>query len=221
MRARSLSVLGAAAAGGFVLTALGVAVGALQDADVAGTAALGRWFAWARPETATWASEAARDMTALGSGTALTLAALVAAALAAAAGRGRIALALPASFLLASGANLLLKGLSERARPSLVEDPTPTFTHSFPSGHAFLTTAVAVSLALVFGRCAAPAVRRAALVAAAVLAGLVGLSRVALGVHWPSDVVAGWCLGLAWASVTTLAAWRLDGTLNGEPRSPG
>jgi undecaprenyl-diphosphatase len=84
-----------------------------------------------------------------------------------------------------------------RMRPA--EDPHLVVVHnlSFPSGHSANAMMTYVALALfLFGRTE----RRSTWVAGAVaLALLVGLSRVVLGVHWPSDVIGGWCYGLVWA----------------------
>ena len=98
---------------------------------------------------------------------------------------------------------LLGKALTEiqkyefnRMRPA--EDPHLVVTHnlSFPSGHSANAMMTYVALALFL---CAPEHRRPWLAAAVALAFLVGLSRVMLGVHWPSDVVGGWSYGLLWA----------------------
>jgi undecaprenyl-diphosphatase len=88
----------------------------------------------------------------------------------------------------------LLKLWTARPRPEASLHLVGTQTWSFPSGHAANATIVGLALALLLVR--DPRRRLAALAAAALLALLVGLSRVMLGVHWPSDVVAGWAFGL-------------------------
>jgi len=88
----------------------------------------------------------------------------------------------------------LLKMWTARPRPEAALHLVGTQTWSFPSGHATNATVIGLALALLLVR--DPRRRRAALCAAALLAFLVGLSRVMLGVHWPSDVVAGWAFGL-------------------------
>ena len=90
----------------------------------------------------------------------------------------------------------LQKAWVARPRPEAQLHLVGTQTWSFPSGHAANSTIVALALALLLVR--DPRHRLAALAAAALLAVLVGLSRVMLGVHWPSDVLAGWAFGLAW-----------------------
>lgn len=98
-----------------------------------------------------------------------------------------------------------IKLLVRRARPAL--DPHPVVTHSlsFPSAHAANSMMFFGALALVS---ASPRHCRPALITAVLASVLVGASRPLLGVHWPSDVVAGWAFGAAW-----LLLWwtKLDG----------
>jgi undecaprenyl-diphosphatase len=93
-----------------------------------------------------------------------------------------------------------LKLLVGRPRPSIDAHPVATHSSSFPSGHATNTMAVFVAVALF----AAPAAyRRPAVIAAVAMSLLVGSTRPYLGVHWPSDVIGGWSLGLiaVWIAV--------------------
>ncbi|MDR6978317.1 undecaprenyl-diphosphatase [Streptomyces sp. 3330] len=107
---------------------------------------------------------------------------------------------------------LLVKTVVERARPSL-EDPVahaPGF--SFPSGHAMTATTSFAVLLLVLLPMVPRAWRPLCWCAALVSVIGVGFTRVALGVHWFSDVVGGWLLGLAVVALTAWAfeAWRAD-----------
>ena len=88
----------------------------------------------------------------------------------------------------------LLKDIVARPRPGIEEHLVAVGSASFPSGHAANGLITWLALALLLPRRA-----RSALVAAALrLSARIGLSRVVLGVHWPSDVIGGWALGLAW-----------------------
>ena len=105
-----------------------------------------------------------------------------------------------------------------RERPEAALRAVEAMNPSFPSGHAMLSAAVF----LVLGALSARFVRRkrvkAYVIAAAVTATvLVGCTRVYLGVHWPSDVLAGWALGAGWAMACWLAAWAWDRPWRGRP----
>ena len=91
--------------------------------------------------------------------------------------------------------NLLLKEIFQRARPSLFTEIATLHSYSFPSGHAMSSTAVYGGVALLAAK-AFPAHRRLFGVVATVLVLLIGLSRIYLGVHWFTDVVAGFAAGL-------------------------
>ncbi|THA68669.1 phosphatase PAP2 family protein [Streptomyces sp. A0958] len=107
---------------------------------------------------------------------------------------------------------LLVKTVVERARPSLADPVARAPGFSFPSGHAMTaTTSFAVLLLVLLPL--VPRRGRALCWGVAVLSVLgVGFTRVALGVHWFSDVVGGWLLGLAVVASTGWAfeAWRAD-----------
>ena len=119
---------------------------------------------------------------------------LVAAVLLAVRGRWRDALWLVVT--VASGRALveLLKDLVHRPRPPLVDRLATVGSWSFPSAHAANTMTTALAIAAVAG--GGPPATGAALVAAI----LIGWTRVALAVHWPGDVLAGWGLGMAWVA---------------------
>jgi undecaprenyl-diphosphatase len=102
--------------------------------------------------------------------------------------------------------NPVFKEFFSRPRPT-IHDPDLTLrTFSFPSGHSMGSAAVYGALAIVLVRRLRGTVWAPLVAAAAVLIVLlVGASRVYLGVHYPTDVVAGWILGLAWLLVCVLA----------------
>lgn len=97
------------------------------------------------------------------------------------------------------GANSLAKAIVERPRPDLLPHLDRVHSTSYPSGHA----AGAMILCLALAWLAPSRYRKGATVVALCLALAIGVSRVMLAVHWPSDVLAGWGLGLAW-----VLAWR-------------
>jgi membrane-associated phospholipid phosphatase len=123
-----------------------------------------------------------------------------------------------ALYVLVTGAmsgliNLLLKDLFERSRPDLAEALRRATGYSFPSGHAMGSMVVFGSLAYVVSRVAGRWRLRSATIAlllSSIVA--VGLSRVYLGVHWISDIAAGYAAGLVWLAVATVtfeAFWRV------------
>ena len=126
-------------------------------------------------------------------------------ALAAAARRDLRATALIVGITLSVRAIVELQKIGfDRARPDPAGHETAVHSMAYPSGHAADAMAVWLALALL---AAPPSWRRPAVAAALAIAVLVGLSRLVLGVHWPSDVIGGWAFGAAWA----LLALRLFG----------
>ncbi|MGC2315856.1 MAG: phosphatase PAP2 family protein, partial [Bradyrhizobium sp.] len=98
--------------------------------------------------------------------------------------------------------NTLLKLAFARARPDLVTPLTQVSTLSFPSGHAASSAVCYLTLGLMLAQTqASRSVRIHLIMTAAILTLLVGVSRIYLGVHYPSDVLAGWCFGTAWALI--------------------
>jgi len=95
----------------------------------------------------------------------------------------------------------------ERSRPMIVPHLVNEHTPSFPSGHATSSMIVYFTLALVLS----PDDRRArlAVTAAIALSFLIGISRLMLGVHWPSDVIAGWSFGAFWVLAILPLAERI------------
>ena len=108
----------------------------------------------------------------------------------------------------AVGVNLVTKGFFERVRPDLFEQLTPITNSSFPSGHAMGSCAFWLTMVFVVRRLA-PAWTWLAVVAGLVFTVLVGLSRMYLQVHYPSDVLAGWALSTVW--VLGVAVWYTRG----------
>jgi membrane-associated phospholipid phosphatase len=121
----------------------------------------------------------------------------------------RIALALApvASFTVAAVGVGAVKGIIGRARPPVSLHLVSESDASFPSGHTTDSAAVFMTIALVVALFVLrrPVARFATVLGAALLSGAIGLSRLVLGVHWPSDVLAGWALGAGVAIAVTAA----------------
>ena len=101
----------------------------------------------------------------------------------------------------------LLKLGIDRPRPELVSHLADVQTLSFPSGHAMLSAVVYLTLgSLLAAHASSRAIKIFTIGAAVLLTLLVGTSRAYLGVHWPSDILAGWSIGFAWAMACWLAA---------------
>lgn len=146
-----------------------------------------------------WLEEMGRDVTAMGSLSILFFLSLAFAGYwLLTSQRGfalRIIVALAGAELLSTS----LKSLFDRPRPE-VSQLVRVFTAGFPSGHALLSSAVFLTLGAILAQSALePHVKRYVLAIAVFMTFIVGLSRLYLGVHYPSDVLAGWCLGTAWA----------------------
>lgn len=154
-----------------------------------------------------WLPQAMMDLTALGGPAVLTLLALSVVGFLLLERKGRIALLVVISVvggLLLSG--VMKKGF-QRPRPEIVPHLTHENSTSFPSGHSMLSAVTYLTLGTLLARHYRDhRLKIFFLTAAAVIAFLVGLSRVYLGVHYPSDVLAGWCAGTAWALFCDLSA---------------
>lgn len=150
--------------------------------------------------------EAMRDATALGGFTVLTMVTLVAALAFAFHRKLRHAAVLVVTALISMFASEQLKGLYGRPRPELVPHATYVYSASFPSGHSMLSATIYLTLAALIATLESRRATKALAFAVALLLMVaVGFSRVYLGVHWPSDVLAGWCGGAACA----LVAWAV------------
>jgi undecaprenyl-diphosphatase len=158
-----------------------------------------------------WLEGVVRDLTALGSSAVLTLfTSAVAVFLAVRRQYHALALVVVAALgglLLADG----LKAVFQRPRPDLVPHLARVYTTSFPSGHAVSSACVYLTLGALMSRLVEERKLKAYFLGlACFITFLVGLSRVVLGVHYPSDVLAGWSAGLAWALLCWMTASYLQ-----------
>lgn len=158
-----------------------------------------------------WLEELMRDFTALGGNGILTLATLLAVGALLMARKPHAASALVVAVGLGLGASFLLKSAFERPRPDLVPHGSIVYTHSFPSGHAMVSALTYLTLAALLAR-QTPELRLKTYLfgSALLLTSLAGVSRVYLGVHWPTDVLAGWAAGAFWALLCWLAVRSLQ-----------
>jgi len=159
-----------------------------------------------------WVEEMVRDITALGSFALLgTFMVVVVGALLLAKKKAAALLVLVA-VLSGTLISTLLKMGYDRPRPEL-SHAAHEFTASFPSGHSMLSAVTYLTLGALLSRLAPT--RRLKVYALLIAIGLtlmVGISRIYMGVHFPSDVLAGWCLGAAWALLCSAIAFRLQKT---------
>jgi membrane-associated phospholipid phosphatase len=155
-----------------------------------------------------------RWITELGSTGAVTVVAVVTLAVGVLIGPWLQGLAGAITIGLASAGNQALKAVMARERPDLLDPIVVEHGFSFPSGHALLSMVAYGILAVLIGRSRLPVgVRRAALLGCAALIFLVGISRIWLGVHYPTDVIAGWTAG----GVIVLAFARLSRSVSPAP----
>ena len=157
-----------------------------------------------------WVEEAFRDFTGLGGVGVLGLLTAATLGYLLLMGQPRAALYLAVAILGGLAVSMALKAGFHRPRPDLVSHGSLVYTSSFPSGHSMLSAIVYLTggamLAMLHRR---RAVRIYILACACLATLLVGISRVYLGVHWPTDVLAGWAGGGAWAALCWLVARRL------------
>lgn len=153
-----------------------------------------------------WLEKFAVDLTSLGGHSVLTVLVVIVTAYLLLAGKRVTAALLVSSAVGAALVSQFTKLLVGRARPDVVEHLVDVSTYSFPSGHALLSASIYLTLgALLARQFAQAALRRYFIAVAASITVLIGLSRIYLGVHWPSDVLAGWLVGALWA----WGCWRL------------
>jgi undecaprenyl-diphosphatase len=154
-----------------------------------------------------WVEEMFRDFTALGGVGVLSLLTLASVGYLWLQGLHRVALFVLLAIVGGLLLSLALKSGFDRPRPDLVSHGSTIYTSSFPSGHSMLAAVVYLTGGALLAVVHSARRVRIYLIGCSVLATLlVGVSRVYLGVHWPSDVLAGWAAGAAWAAACWLAA---------------
>jgi undecaprenyl-diphosphatase len=150
------------------------------------------------PMGPTWLREMARDVTSLGSTTVLATVILTVGGYFLLTGETSVTCLLTGAALGGLGLNSILKFVFARPRPIIVAETTRLYTSSFPSGHASLSAIVYLTIAALLAL-HNPALAAFFISFAILLTLIVGLSRIFLGLHYPTDVVAGWCIGASWS----------------------
>ena len=146
-----------------------------------------------------WLHEAVRDLTSLGSFSILGLISVLVVVGLLLTGKRQTGWYLAFAVVGGTIISTVLKALFDRPRPDLIH-VTEVFTASFPSGHATVSAVVFLSIGVMLAEAAERVALKAFYVGAAiVLTLIVGITRIYLGVHYPTDVLAGWLIGSAWA----------------------
>lgn len=204
---------------GFVALADNVVEGDLETFDETILLSLRQPEDMGDPIGPRWLEEAVRDITALGSVTVLSLITLATLGFLLLCRLPRVAGFTLVAIAGAEILNQILKRTFARPRPDLVAHGMDVFTHSFPSGHSLMATATFLTLGALVARTHENRWVKVYLLSLALTVSLaVGLSRLYLGVHWPSDVLAGWAAGAGWATLCWLIARWLQrrGTIESE-----
>jgi undecaprenyl-diphosphatase len=164
-----------------------------------------------RPIGPPWVTSALLDLTALGGPTVIAL--VVLALVGFLVVQTRYWTAVFVLMTAASGelVGFALKSAFSRPRPGISPHLREAFSSSFPSGHAMQSAIIYLTLGAMLMRITTGRLTKIyCFTVAVLLTFLVGLSRVWLGVHYPTDVIAGWIVGLVWASVCWLAAQHYE-----------
>src|ERR1700704_5324986 len=160
-----------------------------------------------------WLQEAARNITSLGSTIVLGIITFAVVGYLFLTRRPAVAWLMLGAVLGGVALNNLLKFAFARPRLDFVAHAARVFTSSFPSGHATLSAITYLTMGALLARLHTSLRIRIYLISVAVfLILLIGMSRVYLGVHYPTDVLGGWCIGAAWAmGCWVLMTWLQQG----------
>ena len=193
---------------GFAVVAIAVLGGRSGEFDAAGLR-LWRTGIDLHPRGSPWLAEAVRDYTALGGVLLRNLFAIGAIVALLFLRLRREATLLTLTIMSGWLVNTAIKTLVGRPRPDIVSHLTEAGGLSFPSGHSFNSAVVYISIALAFAALSPrQSVRATIVLSAMALTLLIALSRVWLGVHYPSDALAGWLGGAGWAFTAAALLYR-------------
>ena len=164
-----------------------------------------------RPIGPEWVENSLLDLTALGGPTVLGLMVVSVAGFLLLQTRYHSALVVLATAASGEIANMAMKNMFLRPRPTIVPHLRDVSSTSFPSGHAMESAIIYLTLGAMLMRLAERRLTKIYCISMAVfMTLLVGISRVYLGVHYPTDVVAGWMFGFFWASLCWIVARRFE-----------
>jgi undecaprenyl-diphosphatase len=163
------------------------------------------------PRGPRWVEEVGRDMTALGGYAVLTLLTVAASGFLSIQRKHHAALFVAGAAVGGLIAMRILKRIIDRPRPDFVPHLSYVNSASFPSGHSMLSAVIYLTLGVLLTRFVEGRRLKVYIVSIALFLMLcVGISRVYMGVHYPSDVVAGWIAGIVWALLCWLLARMLQ-----------
>lgn len=192
---------------GFIELADEVAEGETSRVDTALLLALRTPGDHSDPLGPGWVEEIGRDFSALGGTAVIALTVLGVIGYLLLASKPHMAMVVVLAALGALALSTVLKSTIDRSRPDLVPHGSIVYTKSFPSGHSMQSSATYLTLAALLAGAQRHRKMKIYLISVAVtVTVLVGASRVYLGVHWPTDVLAGWTAGAAWALLCWLLA---------------
>lgn len=163
------------------------------------------------PRGPAWLPETMRDITSLGGGMIIALFTLAVAGYLWLRKKYQPLILLIVTVIGGGVLDFALKLIVGRGRPTVVSHFVNVDSFSFPSGHSLMSMAVYLVLAAILSPQLPDRRARVYIVAFALfLTCSIGISRVYLGVHYPSDVLGGWCIGLAWATLCSFVAWYIE-----------
>jgi undecaprenyl-diphosphatase len=171
----------------------------------------------ARPIGPGWLFEVMRDITSLGGSTIVTLITLFVFGYLILQKQYSTLFLVLAAVIGGAIIDLELKVIFSRIRPQVVPSLIQEISYGFPSGHSMMSTIIYLSLASLIARLQVRRRDKIYIISVAVfLSFMIGISRIYLGVHYPTDVLGGWSLGLAWAAFCWLVAWYINKIRSGE-----
>jgi len=152
-----------------------------------------------------WFEEGGRDVTAMGSVAVLLIFTATMTGYLYFKKQPWVAVFVVASILSGTAVSTAMKSGFDRPRPDLVPHETEIYTKSFPSGHSAMSSMIYLTLGAIMARAERERRTKVFLISVAItLSILVGISRIYMGVHWPTDVLAGWLFGITWAAASWL-----------------